>query len=296
MRQFLCVLFAFAGQPATAEVPKVVTDIPPVYALVAQVMGDLGQPILLLEKGADEHDFQLRPSQMQVIADAGLVVWIGPELTPWLTRALDAGSEARQLALLSDPETRVLSYPKEHGHEEGAHDHDGIDPHAWLNPENASIWTDLIAAELALLDPENASIYVRNAGATKDKIAQLDAELGQILAPLKSAGFVTYHQAYGYFAAHYGLAYLGAVASGDAATPGAERLVELQAELRAGEVICAFPEAQHDPGLLEQILDSTTVRMGGAIDPVGSSLEPTPQAYETLLRQLATTVSDCLKG
>ena len=295
MRHLLCVLCAFAGLPATAEVPKVVTDIPPVYALVAQVMGDLGQPILLLEKGADEHDFQLRPSQMQVIADAGLVVWIGPELTPWLTRALDAGSDARQLALLSDPETRVLSYPEEHGHEEGEHDHDGIDPHAWLNPENASIWTDLIAAELALLDPENASIYARNAGATKDKIAQLDAELGQILAQVQTSGFVTYHQAYGYFAAHYALAYRGSVASGDAATPGAERLVELQAELRAGEVICAFPEAQHDPGLLEQILDSTTVRMGGAIDPVGSSLEPTPHAYETLLRQLATTVSDCLK-
>ena len=58
--------------PALAEVPSVVTDIPPVHALVAQVMGDLGQPVLLLAKGADEHDFQLRPSQAGAVADAGL--------------------------------------------------------------------------------------------------------------------------------------------------------------------------------------------------------------------------------
>ena len=35
--------------PAAAEVPRVITDIPPVQALVAQVMGDLGAPVLLLD-------------------------------------------------------------------------------------------------------------------------------------------------------------------------------------------------------------------------------------------------------
>ena len=86
--------------PALAEVPKVVTDIHPVHALVAQVMGDLGTPDLLLERGASEHDFQLRPSQAASLADADLVVWIGPELTPWLNRALDGigenGAELRE--------------------------------------------------------------------------------------------------------------------------------------------------------------------------------------------------------
>ena len=67
--------------PALAEVPAVVTDIAPVHALVAMVMGDLGTPVLLLDKGADPHDFQLRPSQAQAVATAGLVVWIGPQMS-----------------------------------------------------------------------------------------------------------------------------------------------------------------------------------------------------------------------
>jgi zinc transport system substrate-binding protein len=94
------ITLAFASTPAFAEVPAVVTDIPPVHALVSQVMGDLGQPMLLLERGADEHDFQLRPSQAAAVADAELVVWIGPELTPWLDGAMETRPEgASALAL-----------------------------------------------------------------------------------------------------------------------------------------------------------------------------------------------------
>ncbi|MDD8023196.1 MAG: zinc ABC transporter substrate-binding protein, partial [Paracoccaceae bacterium] len=49
--------------PAMAAVPQVVTDIPAVQSLVAQVMGDLGTPAVLLDKGANAHSYQLRPSQ-----------------------------------------------------------------------------------------------------------------------------------------------------------------------------------------------------------------------------------------
>ena len=55
------VLLLALSSPALADVPQVQTDIPPVAALVAQVMGDLGTPGVLLDKGGDEHDMQLRP-------------------------------------------------------------------------------------------------------------------------------------------------------------------------------------------------------------------------------------------
>ena len=99
MRYIISLPLAILPLPLMAEVPAVVTDIPPVHALVSQVMGDLGAPVLLLEKGADEHDFQLRPSQMQSIAYADVVIWVGRELTPWLDRALE-GSAAASLPLL----------------------------------------------------------------------------------------------------------------------------------------------------------------------------------------------------
>jgi zinc transport system substrate-binding protein len=328
------ITLAFASTPALAEVPSVVTDIPPVHALVAQVMGDLGQPELLLTRGADEHDFQLKPSQAAQVADAELVVWIGPELTPWLDSALDMRAEgAAALALLSAEGTETRAYGEtaegddhahdhageghDHAHEEAAkddhahdhaeeghdhaeeghdHAHDGTDPHAWLDPGNAQTWLGLIEAELSRLDPANAATYQANATAAAERIAALDAEVAAILAPVAEKPLVTFHDAYGYLAAHYGLTVAGSIALGDAASPGAQRLSELRATMEAGDVLCIFPEAQHDPALVTQMAEGTGARIGGVLDPVGSTLEPGPGAYDALLRGMATTLADCLKG
>lgn len=295
MRYIITLLLTSA--PALAEVPRVVTDIPPVHALVAQVMGDLGQPELLLSKGADEHDFQLRPSQAGAVADAGLVVWIGPELTPWLASALETRPEgAAALGLLDAKGTVLREYGAEevHGGEHDGHDHAGVDPHAWLDPGNGLVWLDLIAAELARLDPENAETYAENAAAAAGTLQELDAGIAARLATIKGKPLVTFHDAYGYFAAHYGLDVAGSLALGDAAAPGAARLRELQAVLKADEVRCIFPEAQHDPALVVQMAEGTGARVGGALDPVGSTLEPGPGAYAALLEGMAGTIVDCL--
>ncbi|MDP3262602.1 MAG: zinc ABC transporter substrate-binding protein [Tabrizicola sp.] len=306
MRYIITALMASTALPALAEVPGVVTDIPPVHALVSQVMGDLGSPVLLLAKGADEHDFQLRPSQAGEVADAALVVWIGPELTPWLETALKNRPEgAAALALLDAEGTEKIGYGKAEGDDHAGetaedhaghadeHDHGAYDPHAWLDPDNAKVWLGLIAAELARIDPDNAAIYAANAATATAGIKALDADLSARLAPMKDRAFVTFHDAYGYFTAHYGLASAGSIALGDAADPGAARLSEIRATLEAGSVACIFPEVQHDPALVVQVADGTGAVIGGALDPVGSSLEPGAGAYAALLTGIAETLVAC---
>lgn len=310
--RYIITLLASAT-PALAEVPKVVTDIPPVHALVAQVMGELGTPELLLARGADEHDFQLKPSQAGAVAEADLVVWIGPELTPWLDGAMDGRPEGASALALLDAEGTVRraygeakqdehGHEEEHGHEDEhaqedghdhGHDHGSEDPHAWLDPGNAQVWLGLIAADLGRLDPENAATYQANATAASERIAALDAELAALLAPVKDKPLVTFHDAFGYFVDHYGLTFAGSIALGDASSPGAARLAELRGELEAGGVVCIFPEVQHDPTLVEQLAEGTAVKIGGALDPVGSSLEPGPEVYAALLSGMAKTIADC---
>lgn len=309
------ITFALASTPALAEVPRVVTDIPPVHALVAEVMGDLGQPDLLLARGGDAHDFQLRPSQARVVADADLVVWIGPELTPWLDSAMSNRPDgAAVLGLLDAQGTILRGYDEAEGHDghdheadahddhadEAAghddHDHAGSDPHAWLDPGNGVQWLGLIAAELGRLDPENAAIYAANATEAADRITALDKEIAALLEPVGTLPIVTFHDAYGYFGEHYGLNLAGSIALGDAASPGAQRLQELRARMEAGAVLCIFPEAQHDSALVTQIAEGTGARVGGTLDPVGSGLEPGPGAYAALLRGMAETIVTCVKG
>jgi zinc transport system substrate-binding protein len=309
---------ALAGlaTPAAAQVPRVITDIPPVQALVAQALGDLGQPVLLLDKGADAHSFQLRPSQAAALAEADLVVWIGPEMTPWLDRAVEGlATDVAQLRLLEAEGTHLRSFGEdpaedhddhadEAGHDHAAepaaedghehdHAHDGVDPHAWLDPANAQLWLGLIAAELARLDPANAATYQANAAQAQAEVAALDARLDAALAPVRDKPFAVFHDAYGYFADHYGLTIAGTVALGDAAPPGAAHLAELQASL--GKALCIFPETQHDPKMVETIAADTGLRIGGALDPEGAGLEPGPQVYGAILSGMTDTLIACLE-
>lgn len=297
MRYIISLSMASAiafSSAAHAEVPRVVTDIPPVHSLVAQVMGDLGAPVLLLEKGADEHDFALRPSQMRDISGAGLVVWIGPSLTPWLDRALTA-TPAPSLTLLDAAGTQGRSFATDAALDQHDSHDTGLDPHAWLNPENAGVWLGLIATRLTELDPDNSATYAKNAALAQDRVKLMDAKIASLLAPVKTQHFVTFHAAYGYFTAHFGLTGADALALGDAAAPGAARVAALSANMQADQYLCAFPEIQHDPALLTQIMAGSTTKLGAPLDPVGSSLDVGPDAYEALMTTLAENLRDCLQ-
>ena len=315
-----------AGSAAMAEVPRVITDLPVIHSLTTQVMGELGAPVLLLDKGADAHSFQLRPSQAAGLADSDLLIWLGPEMTPWLERSVTSlAPDMPQLTLLDAPETVLRNFGDgkteedhaEHddhaghddqsgqddhaGHDDHAgqddhdgHDHGGIDPHAWLDPANARQWLALIADRLSSLDPANAATYAQNAARAQTGIDALDAEIAAILAPIKDRPFVAAHDAYGYLTDHYGLTLVGTVALGDASSPGAARLAALRETIADSGALCLFPEVQSSPDLLTELALDTKTRIGAPLDPSGTSLDLGADTYGALMRALATTLADCL--
>lgn len=308
-------LLTVLAVPGHAAPPEVVTDTAIAGALVGQVMGDLGQPRVLLPKGAGVHHYQMRPSDAQALQSAQLLVWFGPELTPWLERASDArGEDAKDLELLHVKGVTLRSYAEdddhehehEHEHEDHAeggqenhedhddHDHGGADPHAWLDIANAAPWLDAIARELSELDPENAATYADNAKSAAGNYAALDAEIAQKLSPLADSSFVVFHDAYGYFSDHYGLRPAIAVSLGDATSPSAERMNEVRAKIAESGASCAFPEYGHDPRLVQTAIDGTDTAIGGELDPAGTGLAQGPSLYADTLRGLAETLGDCL--
>ena len=84
MRAWLFSIFLISGTAAQADVPRVATDIAPVHSLVAMVMEGVGTPDLIIPSGATPHSYAMRPSEARALAQADMVIWIGPALTPWL--------------------------------------------------------------------------------------------------------------------------------------------------------------------------------------------------------------------
>jgi zinc transport system substrate-binding protein len=343
MRVPVLAAATLAAGTAAADVPVVVTDTPVVHSLVAQVMGDLGDPVVLLEPGADPHSFQLRPSQAAALSNAALVFWVGEELTPWLARGLDTLSgNARAVALLDAEGVLRISFgdgsgahdndhdhDDDHDHDEGHeeasardhdghghdhahdhghghghaaaaahdddHDHAGLDPHAWLYPDNAKVWLSVIAADLSAADPANAATYAANAEAAALRIDAAAAQTAATLEVAHDKPIVVFHDAYGYFARAFDVTIAGSIALGDAAAPGAQRLRALQERIGADQIACVFREPQHDASIAETVAADAGIGLG-TLDPSGSSLNYGPALYETLLTTLATSIADCVSA
>lgn len=130
----LGLMAALMSTAAMADVPRVATDIAPVHALVAQVMGDLGEPALIVRPGASPHGYSMRPSEAAALNDADLVVWVGDALSPWLEGPLETlAGKAAQIELLEVPGTVLMDYREGAtfaAHDHGDHGHDHKEDHA----------------------------------------------------------------------------------------------------------------------------------------------------------------------
>jgi zinc transport system substrate-binding protein len=188
----------------------------------------------------------------------------------------------------------------DHGHDDHAHEHDhahtGTDPHLWMNTGNVEIWLAQIAAELSEKDPQNAETYAANAAAARAEIGKLRQEIAATLAPVGTAPLIVFHDAYGYFSEEFGVNVAGTIALGDAAAPGAQRLAELRAQLQQEGAVCIFPEVNHSARYVDVVVEGTDIRIGGALDPEGMTLEPGPRLYPSLMRGLAQSIADCVAG
>ncbi|WP_299376423.1 zinc ABC transporter substrate-binding protein [uncultured Tateyamaria sp.] len=191
----------------------------------------------------------------------------------------------------------------EHGHDDDAHDdhakedkaahgHEGtLDPHAWLSPENAMAWADLVAIALTQADAENGAIYAANADNFKSEIKGLQGEIEQMLSPVRGKPFIVFHDAYHYFEHHFDIEASGALSDTDAAAPSPARVAEVRTLVNDTGAVCALTEPQFNPA----ILDAVGIANRGELDPIGSTLEPGPMLYETLMRNLSASLLNCLK-
>ncbi len=309
LRLLLPTLITCAA-PAFADVPKIATDIAPVQGLVAAVLGDLGEPALVVPRGASPHDHALRPSEARQMQNADLVVWIGPDLMPNLLKPISTlASGARILTLADLPGTHLLENRAEaifvEAHSEDGHDHAedhdhehdhadaAHDPHVWLDPDNALLWLDAIATELSELDPDNAVAYAANADRAKAGIADATAQARDRLAPVHETPYLSLHDAYQYFEEAFDLHPLGAVSLSDATSPGPARLDALRDVLEERSVACVLAEPGAARGFLNALGngDALTVTQ---VDPLGGQIAEGTDFYARLIADTADRIADCL--
>ncbi|MGB3140432.1 MAG: zinc ABC transporter substrate-binding protein [Aestuariivirga sp.] len=310
-----CLATILLSAPALAA-PKVIASIVPVHSIVAAVMGDIGNPELLLSGKNSEHTASLSPQQLQDLGKADLVFMIGSGLEHKLAQVSGGDavggktfttlSEAAGIKTLPVRQGGTFEVHEEHegeehegeAHEDEEHDdHDEailkFDPHVWLDPENAKAMANAVTSGLSKVDPENAKAYEANAAAFVASLDQLTADITAETKPIQGKPFVVFHDAYQYFEKRFGLTAVGSISDISAAAPSAKRLNEIRSKLEETKALCVFREPQFDAKYVTVVLEGSKAKPG-VLDPIGYNITPGPRAYAELLRRLAKDAGDCL--
>ena len=200
----------------SADALKVVTTTTILADLVRQVGGDRVSVESLVPKGGEVHTFDPTPSDVRNVAEADLVFVNGLGLDDWLVELVaNAGTDAPVVRLAEDLEG--VTYLK------GTEGDEAVNPHLWLNVAYAAKYAERIREALVAADPDHAADYEAGGAAYAKVLADLDAEARTTLGAIPAANrtVISFHDAFPYFAAAYGLTVDGTIV--DAPGPGPER-------------------------------------------------------------------------
>ena len=295
------IVMVLSASVSVADTPRVAVDIAPVHSLVARVMDGVDTPALIIAAGASPHEYSLRPSEAAALQKADVIFWIGPELTPWLDKALSTlAHDTVQVSFINAEGTILLPYRESalferHDHDDDHADHDQhpMDPHLWLSPENGIVWMNMIAEVLAEADPTNAATYRANAVAGQKELINLQTNINTILAPHRGKNFITFHDGFQYFEDHFNFPAMGAIALSDASQPGPARLAAIRERIANESISCVLSEPQYQSGIITAVTGEIEVNIG-VVDAVGYRLELGRDLYPQLLRDLAEALAECL--
>ncbi|HET7308553.1 MAG TPA: metal ABC transporter substrate-binding protein, partial [Actinomycetota bacterium] len=191
-----------SASSSAREGESVVASFYPLAEAASKVGGDLVFVQNLTPPGVEPHDLELAPDDIEAIATADVLVYLGGGFQPAVEDALAEAEHAVTVDALNAVATNA-SPASEAG--EGL----TVDPHVWLDPARYEEIVRAVADALAKADPANEATYAANAEAYSERIAALDEEFRTGLSDCERTTIVTSHEAFGYLADAYGLTQVG---------------------------------------------------------------------------------------
>ena len=250
----IVVLLAACGGGASRDGRvRVVATTTVLADLVRQVGGDRVDVVSLVPKGGEVHTFDPTPSDVRQLVEADLVVRNGLGLDDWLAGlAKDAGTKAPIVALGEDlPGVAYLGGDPAQGAQ--------VNPHLWLDVSYARRYADRIAEHLIAADPAHEADYRAGAARYGAELDALDAETRTRMAaiPERNRTVISFHDAFPYFAAAYGLTIDGTIVESPGQDPSASQVASLVRTIRTKDVRAIFTEVQFSDKLAQAIAGET---------------------------------------
>jgi zinc/manganese transport system substrate-binding protein len=251
----LCCAFIAAANPARADgrLP-VVASFSILADLVRNVGGDRVDVTALVGPNGDAHVYEPAPADAKKIAASRLVFVNGFGLEGWLPRLVQAaGGKATVVTATSG------IAPLRKGSD--------ADPHAWQSVVNAKAYVANIRDALVAVAPDDTEIFRANASAYLAKLDALDREVREAIAtiPENHRKVISTHDAFGYFAVAYGIAFVAPLGVSTESEASARDVAGIISQIKTAKIPAIFLENISDPRLIQRIAAETGAKIGGTL-------------------------------
>ena len=247
------VLGSSADSATAARKQQVVASFYPL-AYAAERVGDGRVHVAnLTPAGAEPHDLELNPDQIDEVLDADLVLDLGRNFQPAVERSASQ-RDGPTVELLNTLPIKVGKKKVKEG------DPSALDPHVWLDPGLMSAIVTSVEHALVKLDRSHRATYQANAARARADLAALDARYREGLAHCQRTLIVTSHEAFGYLARRYGLRQEGVLGLSPDAEPDPKRLADLADLAKREHVAVIFTEELVSPRVADTLAREVGVR------------------------------------
>ena len=324
MNKTISVLFATTifTAPVLADQLRVVVDIPPVHGIVEGVLGSNASITTLISRGIDPHNYTMKPSHAAALSEADLIVLIGEFLTPSLAEKLPSlASNAQIIELAKVSNVHLIAYEdahedheddahhdddhhddhadekeqNEHEHDEhhddehDSHDHSGINPHIWLDIDNADVWAHAIAKSASELSTALTSDINANLAAFEQTLIGLKSEMQTLTAKPYSVS----HDAFGYLEESFGIDHPQAVTNGMGLRPSPSDMANLRAQIEATPPACMIIDPNDHTALAYALAEEYSIKTV-EFSQLGEIVEG-ENAYLILMQGAVTAFKTCFQ-
>lgn len=290
-RCLILLLLLAAPAFASAERPLITTSIHPLALIVKEVVGDQAKVDVLVPSDVSPHHYSMRPSERRRLEESDRIYWLGPALEPFLKGTLSDSSLSDKTHTMTP--SSEASEDSSEGHHDHSHSHGhGKDPHIWLDPDQALTMAERVRDSVRDIEGVDQEVIAANFTDFRQKLEATEDRIRQRLAPMADMTLFTHHDAFHYFANHFGLTIGGTLTNNPERSPSARHLSELQEALEQAQAPCIMTEVQLGKDWWRD-LDVRHPLVVSRWDPLGADIRIEPGGYTAFLDSLADSVTQC---
>ena len=257
-----CVALSGSSLAAAAQTPakiKAVATFSILADVVANVGGDRVEVTTLVGPDGDAHVYSPTPADARRLSEAKIVFTNGLKFEGWIDRLVkSSGTKAPTVELAKA--VRPLTNQDGHGH--GA-----MDPHAWQDVSNVKLYAAAVRDALVAVDPDGKAVYEANTAAYLAKLDALDADIRALVdgIPKSNRRIITSHDAFRYFEAGYGIAFVAPQGVSTDAEASAGDVAKIIRQIKREKITAVFVENVSDPRLMQRIASETGAKLGSRV-------------------------------